>query len=79
LWEGTVLFGRNRESRSREAAGAQELARSSAQENQRQKRWMYRESLTEQACRSTVQMSGTLALFEAAHVFVTRSTYKHCF
>jgi hypothetical protein len=27
-----VPFGRNRESRSREAAGAQELARSSAQE-----------------------------------------------
>jgi hypothetical protein len=32
-----VLFGRNRESRTREAAGRRNLARSSAQENGQQK------------------------------------------
>jgi len=33
-----VFFGRNRESRSREAAGRRNLARSRAQENERQKK-----------------------------------------
>src|SRR6516162_2855907 len=45
LWEGPVLFGRNRESRKPRSCRAQELARSSAQENERQKRWMYPDSV----------------------------------